>query len=146
MLWSSIYVGEVVSDRFLDLQALFKDFYIATVTIPLDFGDDRVAPLDPHVPVRELIELFHSSFSKQDFEVIKILGSINLASDFQLFLLLHQLVLCSVADAYSNSTGPLLLTSLSLIHFFLHLLVIDILVRWLIDRSVSVQHAYFSPF
>ena len=126
--------------------ALLEYFNVATVAISFNFGDDRVAPLDPHEPIRQLVELFHSSFSKQHFEVIKILGSINLASDFQLFLLLHQLVLCSVADAYSNSTGPLLLTSLSLIHFFLHLLVIDILVRWLIDRSVSVQHAYFSPF
>jgi hypothetical protein len=65
-----IYVREIVADGFFYMHALFEYFYFATITAAFDFGDHRIASLDPHVPVGCLIELFHSSFPKQRLEVM----------------------------------------------------------------------------
>ena len=61
---------------------------------------------------------------------MQVFGRVDLHSDVQLFLLLLYLVLGSVADADSTSTGSFFLPTLPLTDLLTHGVMADILVRW----------------
>ena len=71
---------------------------------------------------------------------MEVLGSVDLSCDVQLFLLLLNLILGTVADANGTSTSLLFLSPLRLIDFMLHGFMAYILECRLVDDSLCHHH------
>ena len=77
---------------------------------------------------------------------MQILGSVNLSSDLQVFSLILYLILRAVADVYCTSTCSLPLFTLPILNLFRHGVMSDILIRWLVDGSLRIDHVRHSLF
>ena len=146
MIRSFLDVGEVLSYRLFHKISLFEDFRFPRDCLSLNFGDDRVVPADPHQFVRHLIELFHSPFPEQQSEFMQILCGVDLPSDRQFLLLLLDLVLGSISDAYRSGTHLLLLPPHLLLHLLGHGIIPYVLICRAVNGSLCLHHVLSSLF
>ena len=59
VIWSLVNLLEIAGDDLVNLHAVFKDFRLPVVIIPLDIRDDWVVPLGSEDLVGEMVEFFH---------------------------------------------------------------------------------------
>ena len=105
-----------------------------------DLGDDRIAPFDSHDLVRQGVELLHPALLQQVREVVEVLRGIDLPCYLEFLLLLVDLLLRSVSDAHGTSPSPFFLSPHPLLNFLHHSLIVDIVVRWLVDHPLGGHH------
>ncbi len=64
VIWSLVYPFEIACDDLVNLHAVLKDFRLPILSVPFDFRNDWVVPLDSEDLVGDLVELFHFSVSQ----------------------------------------------------------------------------------
>ena len=74
---------------------------------------------------------------------MEVLGCINLPCYLEFLLLLVDLLLRSVSDAHGTSPSPFFLSPHPLLNLLHHSLIVDIVVRWLVDYPTGGHH--FQP-